>query len=324
MADGRSEVYVIRVCSGLLASVGMGTLRVGTALIDRVEEHTLPVPLHTLTDDEDFIARRVAPLPGGFLDRESMTFQFSNHSWIVGVDGLTVLIDPCTGNGRQGRGPYFDDLDTPYLERLADLGTPAEAIDMVFCTHLHHDHCGWNTMQADGQWVPTFPNADYLFASEEYRRWDSANPVRHSNTFNPDVFDECVRPVVEAGQARIITLPYEISSSMTIEPAPGHTVGHAMLRVISAGGRAYFTGDAFHHPAQLTRPELHLSGCDDLETAIATRKALVKRVLDEEAFVFPAHFPAPHHGRLAVDGDVDEVYFIPGGAEHPAAVNTAT
>ena len=140
----------------MLASVGMGTLRVGRALIDRIEEHALPVSL--LRSDRRRRVHRptIGIIATRFLDPESMTFQFSNHSWIVRVDGLTLLIDPCTGNGRKGRGPYFDDLDTPYLERLADLGTPADAIDVVFCTHLHHDHCGWNTMQAKGHWVPTF------------------------------------------------------------------------------------------------------------------------------------------------------------------------
>ena len=288
----------------------MPALRVGDASIDRIEEHLLPVSLEALTDDEEFIARRVAPLPSGFLDPGSMTFQFSNHSWVLRVDGLTVLIDPCTGNGRKGRGPYFDDLDTPYLERLADVGTPAHAMDLVFCTHLHHDHCGWNTMRADGRWMPTFPNAEYLFAEEEYRRWDGSSA--HLNDFNPNVFDECVRPVVEAGQGRIISTPHEISPSLTVEPAPGHTVGHAVLRLISDGVTAYFTGDAFHHPAQMTRPELHLPGCDDLPAAIATRRALVQRLREEHAFVFPAHFPAPHYGSLALDDN--EIHFVPGGA----------
>ena len=306
-----------------IASVGqMPTLRVGRALIDLVGEHSLPISFNALTDDEDFISRRVAPLPRGFFDRQSMTFQFSNHSWVVRVDGRTVLIDPCTGNGRKGRGPYFDDLDTPYLERLGDLGTPAEAIDIVLCTHLHHDHCGWNTMHSNGSWVPTFPNAVYLFCDQEYQRWDTSKPVRHPNTFNPSVFDECVRPVVEAGQAQIISLPHQVSPSLTVEPAPGHTVGHAMLRLVSDGQSAYFTGDAFHHPAQLTRPELHLPGCDDLATAVATRKVLAQRVLDEDAFVFPAHFPPPHHGRVTLDGD--EISFVPGGAEEAAAVTAGT
>jgi glyoxylase-like metal-dependent hydrolase (beta-lactamase superfamily II) len=160
--------------------------------------------------------------------------------------------------------------------------------------------------------VPTFRRALYLFSESEYRRWDSANPAGHPNTFNPSVFDECVRPVTEAGQAHIISIPHQVSPSLTIQPAPGHTVGHAMLHLESDGVQAYFTGDAFHHPLQLTRPELHLPGCDDLETAIATRKDLVQRVLDQGAFVFPAHFPEPHYGRLGTDGD--EVCFLPGGA----------
>lgn len=178
------------------------TLRVGAARIDRVEEQYLPVTFTVLTEDEDFIARRIASLPAGFLDPRSMTFQFSNHSWVIRVDGLTVLVDPCNGNGRQRGISYFDDLDLPYLERLAAVGTPADTIDIVFCTHTHNDHCGWNTMEADGAWVPTFPNAVYLFVDEEYRRWDTSVPDRHPNEFNVSVFDECVRPVVEAGVAR--------------------------------------------------------------------------------------------------------------------------
>jgi glyoxylase-like metal-dependent hydrolase (beta-lactamase superfamily II) len=318
--DGRTQIndplLVVRGEPGPGIVSGMGALRVGNARIDRVEEHSLPVSLRSLTDDEDFIARRVAPLPSGFLDRASMTFRFSNHTWVVRTDGLVVLIDPCTGNGRKGRGPYFDDLDTPYLEGLAEVGASADAVDVVFCTHLHHDHCGWNTVQVDGRWVPTFPNASYLFVDQEYRRWDGSNLDGHPNTFNPNVFDECVRPVVDAGQARIISVPHQISPSLAVETAPGHTVGHAMLRLDSDSTRAYFTGDAFHHPVQLTRPELHLPGCDDLPTAIATRQAVVERVLDERALLFPAHFPEPHFGRVAYDGD--EVCFLPGGPENPA------
>ena len=291
----------------------MSTLRLGAALIDRVEEHSFPVPLALLTSDEALIARRVAQLPRGFFEPESMSFRFSNHSWVLRVDGLTILVDPCTGNGRKGRGPNFDDLYTPYLDRLADLGAPADVIDVVFCTHLHHDHCGWNTMQVDGRWVPTFPNAVYLIGEEEYRRWDNTNPVNHPNDFNPNVFDECVRPVVESGQARMISTPHQLSPSVTVQAAPGHTVGHAILRLVSEGVRGYFTGDAFHHPVQVTRPELHLPGCDDLQAAIATRKEIVQRVLDEDAFVFPAHFSAPHYGQLGIDGD--EVCFVPGGAD---------
>ncbi|OHV48366.1 hypothetical protein BCD48_15360 [Pseudofrankia sp. BMG5.36] len=85
-----------------------------------------------------------------------------------------------------------------------------------------------------------------------------------------------------------------------------------MMRLASEGVRAYFTGDAFHHPVQFTQPELHLPGCDDLATAIETRRSLVRRLQEEAAFVLPAHFPSPHYGRLGLDGS--EVCFLPGGA----------
>ena len=291
------------------------TLPVGAATVRRVEEMYLPVSFTMLTEDEDFIARRVAPLPGGFLDRAKMTFQFSCHSWVIHVDGRTVLVDPCNGNGRKRGVPYFDDQDHPYLERLADAGAPADTVDVVFCTHLHSDHCGWNTMPVGGQWVPTFPNATYFFVDTEYRRWDTSATARHPNDYNVSVFDECVRPVVEAGQARIVPAPYTISPSLTVESAAGHTAGHAMLRLSSGGERAYFTGDAFHHPAQVSRPELHLPGCDDLAEAISTRQALLHRLHQEGALLFPAHFSAPHYGHLDMDGS--EFVFIPGSAAAP-------
>jgi len=288
------------------------SLHIGSAEVDRVEEQQMPIPFALLTDDEEFIARRVAPLPSGFLDPADMTFLFSNHSWVIRVDGMRVLVDPCNGNGRVRAVPNFHDRHLPYLERLAATGTTAESVDVVFCTHLHNDHCGWNTREIDGQWVPPFPNAQYLFVDTEFQRWDTTAAGNHHNDFNESVFDECVRPVVDAGQARIVSVPHAISSTLTIELAPGHTTGHSMLRLESDGVLAYFTGDAFHHPAQITRPEYHLPGCDDLPLAIQTREALVHRIDEEGAYVFPAHFSEPHYGSVTVDDA--EFVFVPGGA----------
>ena len=290
------------------------SLRIGAARVDRVEEQRVSIPIAALTDDDDFLAGRIAPLPNGFLDPESMTFQFCFQSWVVRVDGLTILVDPCNGNGRKrGNVPIFDDLETPYLERLAALGTPAEAIDLVFCTHMHNDHCGWNTQQVDGRWVPTFPNASYVFVDVEYARWDTSSSDVHPNDFNVSVFDESVRPVVEAGQAKIVSLPYALSPCVTVELAVGHTVGHAMLRLECDGATAWFVGDVVHHPVQVFRPELHLPGCDDLTAAIATRRSLFGRASANGAILFPAHFAAPHHGRVEVDTD-EEFSFVAGGA----------
>ena len=265
---------------------------IGSAQVERIEEQRIPVSFSLLTP-----APGLAPgAPAG-----DGTFQFSNHSWLVRADGLTLLVDPCNGNGRQRRVPFFNDLDQPWLERLQAAGAAPEDVDIVFCTHLHSDHCGWNTTRDGDRWRPTFPRAQYLFAEAEYRRWDPAGP--HANQYNESMFDECVRPVVEAGQARIITPPFAVSGSVTIETAPGHTDGHALLRLDSLGERAYFTGDAFHHPVQVERPELCLPGCDDPIQAVATRRALLSRLHSERAYLFPAHFDTPHFGHVQRQDD---------------------
>jgi len=284
---------------------------IGSARVERIEEQHIPVPFSLLTpapglapdgpvapvgSDRDTADQAAGHPPAG-----DATFQFSNHSWLVRADGLTVLVDPCNGNGRRRQVRFFNDLNLPWLDRLRAAGAEPEDVDIVFCTHLHSDHCGWNTTPDGDRWVPTFPLAQYLFAEAEYRRWDPADP--HANHYNQSVFDECVRPVVAAGQARIITLPFAVSAGLTIETAPGHTAGHALLRLESLGERAYFTGDAFHHPVQVERPELCLPGCDDPAQAVATRRALLSRLSDERAHLFPAHFAAPHYGRVQRQDD---------------------
>jgi glyoxylase-like metal-dependent hydrolase (beta-lactamase superfamily II) len=292
----------------------MTTLEIGEATVDCVEEQRFQRPVTGLGADEAFIARYLSDLPIGFHDPATGDFDFCFQSWVIRVDGLTVLVDPCNGNGRRRPGAHaiFNDANQPYLERLEAIGVPASAVDVVFCTHLHYDHCGWNTQQVNGEWVPTFPNARYVFAEHEYARWDPSTVPAHPNDLNVSVFEESVLPIVAAGQADIVTLPHRVSPSLLIESAPGHTVGHSMLGLVSGDARAYFVGDALHHPVQVFRPSLHLRGCDDLEQAIETRRGLFTRIAAEGALIFPAHFAEPHHGRVEVGGE--GFVFLAGGA----------
>ena len=90
------------------------------------------------------------------------------HSWLLQVGGKKILIDSCCGNNKAKPGrPFWHMLNLPYLERLAAAGVRPDEIDLVMCTHLHHDHVGWNTQQKDGKWVPTFPNARYVFSQPD-------------------------------------------------------------------------------------------------------------------------------------------------------------
>ncbi len=102
-------------------------------------------------------------------DRIILCFQ----SYIVQTPHHTILVDSCVGNGksRPDRPVWDHNTGLQYMADLAKAGLRVEDIDYVLCTHLHPDHVGWNTRLEDGRWVPTFPNARYLFSEKELVYW---------------------------------------------------------------------------------------------------------------------------------------------------------
>lgn len=287
--------------------------RIGDALISRVEEQMLEIPMSLMTDDPILLERMAGSLPVSMYDAARGTFPLVFQSWLIEVDGLRILVDPCNGNGRRRPGmPHFEGLDLPWLARLRTAGFHPRDIDIVFCTHLHCDHCGWNTHRVNGDWIPTFPNAQYIFVKREYDRWhDLPHHLEDRAPYNEDVFEEAVYPIVAAGLATFVNPPHLISPSMEIVAAPGHTMGHSVLWLNSAGQTACFAGDVLHHPAQIYRSELHLGGCDDLEMAIATRRKIFAQAAIAGSLLFPAHFGHPHYGRVIKSND--DFAFVSGG-----------
>ena len=91
------------------------------------------------------------------------------QSYVVRTSHHNILIDTCVGNdkNRPHRDGWHMKTDDTYMKSLAAVGLKPEDIDYVMCTHLHHDHVGWNTKLVDGRWVPTFPNAKYLMSKKE-------------------------------------------------------------------------------------------------------------------------------------------------------------
>ncbi|MGH9204762.1 MAG: MBL fold metallo-hydrolase, partial [Vicinamibacterales bacterium] len=275
----------------------MSAIRLGAAEIRRVEEMQIQTPMWVLTQDRALLEANQHWLAPFFLKPDG-NWDFNFQSWILIVDSKVFVIDPCTGNGRPHLYPMFENLDAPYLERFAATGIAPEDVDYVFCTHFHHDHCGWCTQLRDGRFVPTFPNARYVYVRREYERWDPRRPDHKPVDYNVGVFERSVLPIMEAGLADLVNDRHRISPSVEIEPAYGHTLGHSILHLASQAKEAYFTGDVFHHPLQMLHPELHLPGCDDLEQAIETRRRVAALCAERDALVIPAHFPKPHAGYL--------------------------
>ncbi|HTU01469.1 MAG TPA: MBL fold metallo-hydrolase, partial [Candidatus Sulfotelmatobacter sp.] len=153
----------------------MSTWQFGNVRVDRVLEFERPVlpPAHLFpTSTPEAIDRHRGWLEPRLLDPQSGLLAGAFHSFVIRSEGRTILVDTCSGNDKPRPQKLRYHLNRwPYLERLAAAGvTPAE-VHFVVCTHLHVDHVGWNTRLVDGRWVPTFPNAKYLFARSEWEYW---------------------------------------------------------------------------------------------------------------------------------------------------------
>ena len=109
------------------------------------------------------VEERERPMDPACWDETGRNLIMSTHSWLVRTPKYTLLIDTGIGNQKTRRLPIFDHLNEPFLERLAGAGVRPEDVDYVLLTHLHMDHVGWNTQLIDGRWIPTFPNARYVF-----------------------------------------------------------------------------------------------------------------------------------------------------------------
>ena len=276
----------------------MSLIKLGNAEVRSVLEMSFSGrPIAWLRAEPALIEANRDWLSPHFLE-EGDTWSLNFQSWILQCDDQIVVIDPCTGNGRPHPLPMFNMLDIPFIERFCETGVRPEDVDYVFCTHMHHDHAGWNTQLRDGRYVPTFPNARYLFLRREYERWDPRGVSYRAIDYNEGVFERSILPVVEAGLADLVMDHHRISPSLGIEPAHGHTLGHAMLHLASGAEDCYFSGDVFHHPLQLVQPEIQFGDADDLVLAIETRRRLVALGLEREALIIPAHLPFPHAGRV--------------------------
>lgn len=280
--------------------------QVGRARVHRVEEWSgsfLTPQLLFAGFDADAYAACKGEVPADYLDAGTDAIQARLQSWVVEVGGRRLLIDTGAGNDKVRPGiPLFGGLQTPFLARLAAAGFRPEDIDVVVCTHLHVDHVGWNTQLKDGNWVPTFPNARYVFPVADAEFWDPRRrhlyPEKTGEAVNEGFFDDSVRPILDLGLADLVRGPVDLMEGVRLDPAPGHTPGSTAITVESDGERAMFVGDVVHHPLQVWNPGWNSIFCEDAAQARASRRAVLERAADLEAILVPAHFAGQHVVRV--------------------------
>ena len=219
----------------------------------------------------------------------------SVHALVVESKGQRIVVDTCIGNDKEGRAiPNWNGLQTSFLSDFEGAGFARESIDTVLCTHLHIDHVGWNTMLVDGEWVPTFPNAEYLVAEKEWDHWKGEQDDIHTQT----ILSDSVAPIFDAGLARLVDTDHRINGEVSLTPTHGHTPGHVSVRISSRGQEAVITGDCLHHPCQIARPEWCSPADSDQGQARTTRESLIEAWHGGQTLVIGTHFAAPTAGRV--------------------------
>lgn len=212
-----------------------------------------------------------------------------------------IMLDTCIGADRQREFDIFTNMQTSFLDDLAHAGFAPEGIDIVLCTHLHFDHVGWNTRLVDGKWVPTFPNARYLFGKSEFEHWKMLEETKGYHDLN-HMYD-AVLPVVEAGLVDLIGPDHRPCPEITLMPTPGHTPGHVSIVIESKGKKAIITGDLMHCPIQFAEPQRIVRFDMNQEQGAQTRQAFVEKLSNQDVLVLGSHFADPTAGYVVSDDD---------------------
>lgn len=270
--------------------------QVGQVAITRLVELTTASLGPHLLPQADPSALAPYPWLQPFLD-ERQRLVLSMHSLVLRTPDRLLVVDTCIGNDKARSYPRWNLMQSDFLQRFQAAGFALEAVDTVLCTHMHVDHVGWNTRLVDGRWAPTFSQARYLYATQEWEHW-----CREPQEYGP-VIEDSVQPIFDAGLADLVPAAHQVCPEVRLIPTPGHTPGHVSVMIESAGERAVITGDMLHHPCQIAHPEWSSTADVDQRRSADTRARFLAEFADEPVLVIGTHFATPTAGHLVRDGD---------------------
>jgi glyoxylase-like metal-dependent hydrolase (beta-lactamase superfamily II) len=153
------------------------------------------------------------------------------NSILVRTGDHNVLIETGIGSKLDDRLRQVFEPQEKLMRSLEEAGVAPDEIDIVINTHLHFDHCGWNTTRENGLIRPTFPRAKY-FVQEGELMHAHLQLERDRISYLTDNYD----PLVQSGQMQLLKGATEIVPGISVEVFPGHT-GHMQAVMIESRGQ---------------------------------------------------------------------------------------
>jgi len=159
------------------------------------------------------------------------------NSVLVRTGDKNVLIETGVGNKLAEKMARIYGQPAKLLGNLGGAGVSPDDIDIVINSHLHFDHCGWNTIRQEDKLVPTFPRAKYYVQEGEWKH--AHENQRDSVSYLHENYD----PLVESGRMQLLRGDEEILPGISVQVFPGHTRDMQAVIVTSGGQTACYISD---------------------------------------------------------------------------------
>lgn len=219
------------------------------------------------------------------------------NSLLLRAGRHTVLVETGMGNKLPEKTKQIYCPQEKLLESLAGAGVRPEDINVVINTHLHFDHCGWNTVRRNGKVEPTFPNARY-YAQEGEWQHGSRQLERDRVSYISDNYD----PLVRSGQMQLLKGDQEIVPGIAVKVYPGHT-RHMQAVTIRGGGQTMcYISDLIPTTAHLDLTWVMAFDLFPLDT-IESRKKFYAEAIPEKWLVAFTHDPSTPWAYLQMEGN---------------------
>ncbi|HEV3042148.1 MAG TPA: MBL fold metallo-hydrolase [Candidatus Angelobacter sp.] len=219
------------------------------------------------------------------------------NSILVRTGKLNVLIETGIGNKLTEKQKRIWATQEKLLENLSLAGVEPEDIDIVINSHLHFDHCGWNTVYREGRAVATFPKAKYYAPEGEWQH-GQLQLERDRVSYISDNYN----PLIDSGQMQLFKGQTEIAPGISVVPYPGHTRDMHAILIESGGKTACYISDLVPTSWHLEPTWLMAYDLYPLET-IENKKKYYEKAIPEQWLTIFTHDPEIPWGYLDRAGD---------------------
>ena len=210
------------------------------------------------------------------------------NSLLIRAGNKNVLIETGIGNKLSEKQQRIHGNQAKLLDNFAAAGISPEEIDIVINSHLHFDHCGWNTIRQGDKIVPTFPNAQYYAQAGEYE-----HGLLQLERDRVSYLDENYGPLIRSGQMTLLHGDSQILPGIKTRIYPGHTANMQAVIIESDGKTACFTGDLVPTTAHLDPTWAMAFDLYPLDTIESRKRLYVEAIPNNWLLIFTHDHKTP-------------------------------